>query len=183
MRPAFTLSDRVRRPLDSAKENMLTSHSETSRGRVSRSFEYLIRLTAVASLVVAVATACGGNVFSLEVGDCFNDPDTGLEEVSDVEVVECTEIHDNEVYALSDYPAEDDASYPGLSVLDSYGDDFCFDEFEGYVGAPYTDSRLDFSYFYPLPDGWENADDREITCFLYDLDLKKLTKSMKSSGE
>ncbi len=161
------------------------SHSETSRGRVSRSFGGLIRLTAVASLMMAVAMACGGatDVFSLEVGDCFEDPDTGFADVSEVETVQCSESHDNEIYAIADHPAGDDAPYPGQDALESYGLDYCLSEFESYVGAPYADSRLDFSYFYPLSDGWESDDDREFACFLYDLDFEKLTESMKDSGE
>lgn len=141
-----------------------------------------LTVVVVLGVVLAVAIGCTGNVFSLEVGDCFNDPDAGFEEVTDVEIVECSENHDNEVYALSDYPAGDDAPYPGLSALEAHADEFCFDEFEGYVGAAYVDSRLDFGYFYPLPDGWEDEGDREITCFLYDLDLIDLTGSMKGSG-
>lgn len=135
----------------------------------------------VLGIVLAVAMACTGNVFSLEVGDCFNDPDS-LEEVTDVEIVECSENHDNEVYALSDYPAGDAAPYPGWSVLEAYADEFCFDEFEGYVGAAYEDSRLDYNYFYPLPEGWEVQGDREITCFLFDFDLINLSESMRGSG-
>ena len=132
---------------------------------------------------MVVAMACAGNVFSLEVGDCFNDLDAGFEEVSDVEIVECSENHDNEVYALSDYPAGDDAPYPGRSAVEAHADEFCFDEFEGYVGASYEDSRLDYAFFYPLPAGWEDEGDREIACFLFDFDLIKLSESMRGSGK
>ena len=72
-----------------------------------------LKVLIVLGVVLAVAMACTGNVFSLEVGDCFNDPDSGFEEVTDVEIVECSENHDNEVYALSDYPAGDGAPVSG----------------------------------------------------------------------
>ena len=61
------------------------------------------------------ATACGddGNVFSLEVGTCFDDPES-LTEVSDVPIVECTEPHDTEVYHLFDMP---DGDVPGDAAV------------------------------------------------------------------
>ena len=136
-------------------------------------------------LVVLLATACGGgkSVFSLEVGDCFGDPASYAAEVEEVDQVSCEESHDNEVYAVGDHPAGDDAPYPGDEALDAYGFGYCLSEFENYVGIAYPDSRLDVTAFLPTRDGWEDDDDREVTCYLYDLNLAKLTGSMKGSRE
>ena len=59
----------------------------------------------------------------------------------------------------------------------------CLSEFESYVGIAYEDSRLDVSYIFPVRDGWESEGDREFICFLYDLNLEKLSGSMQGSGE
>ena len=60
-----------------------------------------LTLVLLAFVLGVAATACGddgGNVFSLEAGDCFDlDGATG-EEVSDVPIVECSEPHDAEVF-------------------------------------------------------------------------------------
>ena len=49
-------------------------------------------------------------VFSLPVGTCFDDQDEA-EAISSVPAVDCSEPHDNEVFALIDYTETDE--YPG----------------------------------------------------------------------
>ena len=117
-------------------------------------------------LTAVVVVACRGNVFSLEVGDCFNGPAEGYEQVTDVRIVKCSESHDNEVYAIAEHPADDDATYPGMRSLEAYAEQFCTDEYEGYVGTPYEDSSLGAGYLFPQAEGWERLDDRRVTCFL-----------------
>lgn len=84
----------------------------------------------------------GTSVFSLEVDDCFNDPDSPAAELSDVDSVACEEPHDNEVYAIVDHPAGDEDPYPGVSALDDWSWNFCLAEFMECVGVTYDDSRL-----------------------------------------
>ena len=136
-------------------------------------------------LLVLLATACGGDksVYSLEVGDCFDDPPSQAAEVEGVDEASCSESHDNEVYSVADHPASGDAPYPDADALDAYSSGYCLSVFETYVGIDYQESRLEIGYFFPLRDGWEDADDREVVCFLYDLNLAKLTGSMKGSRE
>ena len=102
-------------------------------------------------LVVLLATACGGgtSVFSLEVGDCFDDSPSQATELSEVDEVPCSESHDNEVYAVGDHPANSDAPYPGGNALDDYSTGYCLSEFGNYVGIDYQDSRLDLAYLLP----------------------------------
>lgn len=126
---------------------------------------------------VATADIGSGDVFQLEVGQCFDDPDEfGV--ISDVEMIDCAEPHDNEVYALFDLPA---GPFPGVSIVEGEALEGCMAAFEPYVGLDYASSILDYTWLTPTPRSWEN-DDREIVCVLYDLDLKKLTESMKDSG-
>ena len=157
----------------------------------------------VACLLGALAlAACGGaerddsgaiveggdvGVFSLRVGDCFDDPPGVLlpdvTEVDEVDAIPCAESHDNEVYAIGDHPAADDVPYPGDEAIQTFGLGYCLSEFERYVGRAYETSRLDLSFIFPLEDGWERDDDRELVCFLYDLNFAKLTGSMKGTAE
>jgi hypothetical protein len=125
-----------------------------------------------------VLAACGqGNVFSLEVGQCFQDQSAATE-VSDVEVVDCDDAHDNEVYGLFDLP---DGDYPGAEAVQEAAVLGCYDRFEGFVGRDYESSRLDFGWLYPTSDSWDNGD-REVICMLSELSGEQLIGSMKDSG-
>ena len=127
--------------------------------------------------LVTFATACQGNVFSLSVGDCFNDPDSG-DEVANVEMVECGESHDNEVFAAFDIPGD---IFPGQAAAQQDADRGCSDRFEPYVGTDYLDSSLLFSFLTPSDASWDQGD-REVLCFLYDINGGALTTSVKGTG-
>jgi len=139
----------------------------------------MMKITFVTAVVLIVSVACGsGNVFELKIGQCFDDPATERELVGDVEIVDCDQAHDNEVYALFNMPEGD---FPALSVVNEAALDGCYEAFEPYVGIDYGSSVLDISWFIPSSDSWERIGDRMVVCFAYDLDLKKLTDSVKDS--
>jgi hypothetical protein len=153
------------------------------------------------ALLVPGATACGGGperdesgqivesgdlgVFDVRVGDCFNDPPDLISSadalIESFVAVPCSEPHDNEVYALVDHPAGDDQPFPGIDALDEYGAGVCFSAFRPYVGRSYESSELDFFSFTPSEEGWERIDDREIICALYEVNLARLTGSMRGT--
>lgn len=121
----------------------------------------------------------GLGAFQMRIGDCFNDPtDLEAELVASVEGVPCTGPHDNEVFTEFDvsYP-----SFPGDQALydDAWVD--CVNDFEAYVGVPYSDSVLDVAAFTPSSESWAQ-DDREVTCFVYHWQGQKLTVSTRASG-
>jgi hypothetical protein len=120
-------------------------------------------------------------VMELRVGDCFNlaAGDENAVEVDEVEAVPCTEPHENEVYVVTNYTGTD--SYPGEQAIWEFADQFCLTAFETFVGMPYQDSLLDFGYFYPSREGWDE-DDRGITCVVYDYNGAMLTGSMRGSA-
>ena len=93
------------------------------------------RLLALLITLAVAATACEGNVFSLSVGDCFNDPDA-FTEVSDVEIVECGEPHDNEVYAVYDIPGD---QFPGRTAVQDNAGENCVARFDAYVGREFDE--------------------------------------------
>lgn len=137
-------------------------------------------LTAVALLLAA--TACSSGVQDLAVGDCFDDW-AGLEldvvqEVESVPIVECSEPHDNEMYLVETLP---DGPFPGDTGMEQMAVETCFEAFDGFVGIPYAESRLDFGFLISTQDMWD-AGNRRISCFVWDIEFLKLTGSMENSG-
>lgn len=136
------------------------------------------------SLILVVASACSGNVFSLEVGNCYDSPE-GIDltseesaDVSDVGIVECSEEHYFEVYHLFDIDGDE---YPGEDATGVTAEEGCYDAFAGYVGNSYEESTLDISFLFPTSDSWKGGD-REATCSLFDFEGNSLTGSAKNSG-
>ncbi len=119
------------------------------------------------------------DAFEIRLGDCFNDSgSSGLEEISSIAGVPCSEPHDNEVYALVNLTQ---ASFPGEEAIEGLAFDACLAKFESFVGKDYESSQLDIFPIYPTRESWNELDDREVVCALYDLDLKKLAGTMRGS--
>jgi hypothetical protein len=121
---------------------------------------------ALAGLLAAGVAACGDDgtdVMSLEVGDCFND-DGLSSEVESVPVVDCTEAHDNEIYAIHDLSGDE---LPDDAALEGTFEDECIGGFEEFVGAPYESSEIYATAMYPTEESW-GAGDRELVCYVYD---------------
>ncbi len=136
-----------------------------------------LRMTSLIATAALVLVACNGNVFDLQVGQCFDDPES-FEEVSDVPIVDCEEPHDNEVYHLFDLA---DGDYPGADTVESQAIDGCLATFDSFVGHDYATSELDVRYLYPTEETW-NDGDREVVCALFDLSGNKLTGSAEGAA-
>lgn len=139
-------------------------------------------LAALASLMLVVV-ACGssepaGDVFSLAVGDCFDDPGSGEGQVSSVPLVDCAEPHDNEVFAVFDLP---DGPFPGNAEVQEAADLGCVERFASFVGTDYAVSELFLSSLSPTQASWDGRDDREVICFLYEPGVR-LVGSERGSG-
>jgi hypothetical protein len=127
----------------------------------------------------AIVGAGDVDAFEIRLGDCFNDgSSTGAEEISSIDGVPCSEPHDNEVYALVNLTQ---ASFPGEEAMESLAFEACLKKFEAFVGKDYESSSLDIFPIYPTRESWNELDDREVVCALYDLDLKKLAGTMRGS--
>ena len=131
----------------------------------------------VALLVAGVVASCGGSVFSLEVGECFNDPDD-TELVSNVSIVDCVEPHNNEVFHLFDIAGDD---FPGEATLSDLAASGCRDAFDDYVGFAYADSDFEIFRLTPSEDSWDDGD-REVVCSLFDLTSQRWTGTARNSG-
>ena len=140
------------------------------------------RLAGSIALFAFLLAACSGNVFDLGIGDCFDDGDmsagAGVEEIGDVPLVDCTEPHDNEVYEIQTIEGD---GFPGDQQIADEADRICFDAFEGFVGLDYQSSALDFGWLVPTAESWE-AGDRLVACFVYRVDLEKVSGTLEGAG-
>ncbi|REK21975.1 MAG: hypothetical protein DWQ40_03470 [Actinobacteria bacterium] len=136
------------------------------------------RPIAVLLMAFALVACTQGNVFSIEQGDCFNDEGDMNDQISSVPIVECSEPHDNEVYAVFEMT---ESEFPGFDVTADMADNQCLPEFESFVGTAYADSELEFGWLIPTEESWSSGD-RQIVCFLFRLDLGKMTGTMEDSG-
>jgi hypothetical protein len=103
------------------------------------------------------------NVFTLSVGDCMSDS-TSESEVTDVNVVPCDQPHDFEVYydfSIPDGDWDEEAVYAAA-------EQGCLEQFPTFVGLSYEESLLDFSYYAPTQQSWEEGNDRIVSCFIGD---------------
>ncbi|MFV1971161.1 MAG: septum formation family protein [Acidimicrobiia bacterium] len=132
---------------------------------------------AVLVVVALVASACSASVLKLDVGTCFDDPET-LEQVEDVPIVDCAEPHDNEVFANVDLTGGD---YPGQEQVENRATQICYDNFSDYVGIAYEQSIYDIGWLFPTAETWA-VGDREVICFAYDVNFEKITGSINGIG-
>jgi hypothetical protein len=97
---------------------------------------------------------------NIRVGDCLAVDVTDTVSLT-IPVTACTNPHVSEAYADFDLPA---GAYPGRAKILDLSDAGCAKRFGDFVGIPFEDSRLEFSYLYPTKDSWEV--DRGVTCLV-----------------
>lgn len=137
------------------------------------------RLAAAAIVVVAVTACSDSEVFSLEVGQCFQLPEDDPEQVTDVEVVDCDEPHENEVFHTFELEGD---QFPGQEAATVAAEEACYGAaFEDYIGQPYESSEVEVFSIFPTRTSWEDADDREVTCALKVPD-ERVEGSLRDSG-
>lgn len=124
------------------------------------------------ALLIAVSGCVQNNVFELGVGDCFDDEGSFSDEVSEVPIVECTDPHDNEVYAVHEMT---DTAFPGFDSTGDRADGLCLADFEL---LQHENLELDFGRLIPTDQSWANGD-REIICFVYRVDLEKMMGTIR----
>jgi len=111
-----------------------------------------------------VASDDDADVFALRVGDCMASTDEATE-VQTVPTRPCTELHDSEIFASTTLP---DGDFPGDDAVTATADDFCYGQFQTFVGMAYEQSVLELSYFMPSKESWDGMGDREVLCILVD---------------
>ncbi len=117
-------------------------------------------------------------------GECFNPANTTFDEVLfgvDVEVVSCDTPHVAEVFGNYFIPDADSTAFPGTEAVDQIGADYCGPEFESYVGSTYAESALDYWWYYPGEEDWDNGLGF-VMCALVDWSGGDLVGSAAGSG-
>lgn len=119
-----------------------------------------------------ITASAEADAFEILQGDCidlgalagYDDHGEGEEyEVESVPVVPCAEPHTGEVYA--ELVMEGD-EFPGEKGMAKTFEDWCYAEFEKFVGVSYDESVYSFTGFYPTKDTWELLDDRTLQCIV-----------------
>ncbi|HEX7804991.1 MAG TPA: septum formation family protein [Cellulomonas sp.] len=164
-------------------------------GTRSSSARRAVAVVAMAAVGLIVLTGCSFfgksdkiqvvSALAVKPGDCVVAPTTIAAEVKDLNVVACTQPHQQEVYALVTYSGTAGTStaapYPGDAVLKAFADGACLDAFSAYVGSDYRDSSLFFTYLLPSARGWQAGEDRDVACFITTTGATR-TSSVKGSG-
>ncbi|MFD3685496.1 septum formation family protein [Nocardiopsis sp. NPDC058631] len=113
------------------------------------------------------AGASDTGVFNIGLGDCLNEMETNPDEqISEVPVIDCSELHDYEVYHVEDIT--ETGAYPGDDAVSEAADALCRDAFDAWVGMAYADSGINYTPLYPVEEGWDLGD-REVLCLAYDM--------------
>ena len=105
-------------------------------------------------------------VGDLRSGDCFNIQDEDAEEVDEVDAKRCDETHKYEMFHVVDMPGSE---FPAESDMAAFVEQECFPAFASYVGLTYENSVLDFIYFTPTGDAWDDGD-HSVQCAAYEPD-------------
>lgn len=109
-------------------------------------------------------------VDEVAVGDCVT-PRGGDLLVGSVELIDCDDPHQAQVYAqfdLADDELPDDPAtpgYPGGAALTWYAQDECQDRFADAMGTSYWESPYDLKVITPSFSTWDLGD-RAITCLV-----------------
>lgn len=111
------------------------------------------------------------------LGTCFTDSDDLLM-ADDFGFHDCAEPHNAEIYAET--TVEGDV-FPGDEAIWAQADEFCVAEFATFVGLDYESSELEYNYFYPGEDNW-NDGGRLVSCYLVTADGSELTGSAQGSA-
>jgi hypothetical protein len=114
-------------------------------------------------------------VFALPVGTCLDDLSSDY--ITDDNVLDCAQPHSFEVFGSV---LVTDSAFPGADALETQAFDKCDAAFGDYVGIPYADSTLNYSYLAPTAETWAQGD-REIVCLIFDPEAEQTTGSLAAS--
>lgn len=109
-----------------------------------------------------------GNVLRATVGDCFDESamSTALEseDTSKVELVDCSEPHDFEVFHIEELAK---GGFPGEVAVGEAARQACEgDDFKNFIGVEYLNSEIYSWSLVPQVADWEESNNREIVCYL-----------------
>jgi len=119
-----------------------------------------------------------GDAGSLTVGECFDLPAGGPQEIGEVQHHPCTDAHLAEVIFVGDYTGSEQ-TYPSKDAFRAFVLDRCIPAFNSYTGLDYNAATdLDVGPMWPTAEGWGRGD-HEVTCFAVKVDGSTFTGSVK----
>lgn len=153
----------------------------------------LVLVAAAIAVALVIANQDEGTDYAdLRVGDCVRDvsarpsagtgPATQRRSVTEVDVVDCDVAHEAEVYAITTFPGDTDAAFPGNEQVGVFVTEFCQGPaFAQYVGKERNLSSLIDDDIQPSEVSWK-AGRRQVICMASDPAGAALTGSVKGSG-
>ena len=132
----------------------------------------------VTGVIVARAFQNATIVSNLDSGDCVRDffeqdSDGEFVEVFLVNTTSCDQPHGMEVFATTELLWSSDA-YPGLDASFNMGEEWCFSQYDTFVGGDYDTSLYEVWTFVPVEQGWSGGD-RTVQCLVGQYDEVTLT--------
>lgn len=115
------------------------------------------------------------DTFALPVGTCLDELATTY--ITSDNVLDCAQPHNFEIFSSF---LVDDGAFPGESVFEDQAYEKCDAAFAAFVGIPYADSTLDYTYLSPTKETWAQGD-REILCMIFDPSVAQTTGSLAAS--
>lgn len=125
-------------------------------------------------------------VNNLDRGDCVSDffqngADGEYVEIFLVQTSPCSEAHALEVFAVTDL-LWSERDYPGVEESFTEGQNWCFDQYDSFVGGDYETSPYDVWTFVPVQASWAQGD-RTVQCLVGQFDEITLTTgSLEGAG-
>ncbi|MBQ9919119.1 MAG: septum formation family protein, partial [Microbacterium sp.] len=113
--------------------------------------------------------------FALPVGTCLDELATTY--ITSDNVLDCAQPHNFEIFSSF---LVDDGAFPGESVFEEQAYEKCDAAFAAFVGIPYADSTLEYTYLSPTKETWAQGD-REILCMIFDPSVAQTTGSLAAS--
>lgn len=117
-------------------------------------------------------------VFRLQQGDCIAEA-TEQDVLDSLPVVPCGEPHQLEIYHVFDLA---DGDWPGEQAVSDRAVEGCLAAFAGFVGVPFDQSAYDATPLMPSEQSWEQIDDREVLCALFEFDGTLKTGSARGTA-
>jgi hypothetical protein len=118
----------------------------------------------------AGAVVEGGQLGALRirVGDCLGELEGSTFEA--VDAVPCAQSHKYEAYAAFEIPSGSGSTFPGDENINTWAGDGCLERFAGFVGLEFEQSIYGIATIKPTQGSWDELDDREVLCAIYNYD-------------
>ncbi len=120
-------------------------------------------------------------------GQCLNHVPSPTQRNVATLVVGCDRPHIYEVYLTFRYPPGGDrapagAPYPGETTVRTTSEQHCYEQFEAWMGTPWTASEFDIQVWWPSEEGWVLGGDRKVLCGAYLLTGKLTVGSARGTA-